>query len=131
MHTLSHVTCRTTLQTDRSPIILLPRSGVPPARSDSNVETCSEGSLDREGAVPFPQSGCKAVQDGKNGRAGVQWRKNRAGRSRHRRAPCRPLLGSACTLKKPVFKSHLPSTCLTQLPGRNLRDGMTGNKFQK
>lgn len=47
VHTLSHVTCRTTLQTDRSPIILLPRSGVPPARSDSNVETCSEGSLDR------------------------------------------------------------------------------------
>lgn len=45
-------------------------------------------------------------------------------------APCRPLLGSACTLRKSIFKSHLPSACLSQLPGRNLRNGMAGKAFQ-
>ena len=80
-HTFSCNLQKNPRQTDRSPIILLPRSGVLPARSDSNAETCSEGASDNEGAVPFPESGCKAVQDGKNGRAGVRWRRNRADRS--------------------------------------------------
>lgn len=40
------------------------------------------------------------------------------------------LLGCTCTLRKPSPTSHLPLACLSQLPGRNLGDGMAGKDFQ-
>lgn len=130
MHTLSHVTCRKTL--DRQTEALLSCSQGQEFRLQEVIatlrlavrvhQTMREQYHSQKAAVKqYRMARMEELECGGGG----------TGQTGHRRAPCRPLLGSACTLKKPVFKSHLPSTSLTQLPGRNLRDGMTGNKFQK
>ena len=91
-----------------------------PARSDSTAETHRiQWVFHRlEEPAPFLKEGCKEVQDSNKEGIGVGGGIRLTG---HRRAPCRPLYGSACNLGKPVFPEvtfYLP--ILSQPPGRKI-----------